>query len=122
MLSARKAAGLTQRQLAERLKTSPSVISQYENGRVEPTVWALARIVEACGSKLRIYLDQSDPNQGDPGLAERRARAKEIMGLRARAHLEADVMWGEPTIMPGFQKAALEAHHKYVSSRNKHPA
>jgi hypothetical protein len=88
---------------------------------VEPTVWALTRIVEACGLKLRIYLDQGDQDQGDPDLDERRARVKEIMGLRARAHLEADTMWGKPRIMPGFQEAALEAHHQYVSSTRRRP-
>ncbi len=109
VLTARRAAGLTQKQLAERLGTSASVISQYENGKVEPTVWSLNRIIEACGWKFRMYLDASEARQVDSGLAERRARAKRIMRLRAQAHAESVKMWGRPQVMAGFQEAALRS-------------
>lgn len=53
---ARRAAGLTQRELAERTGISPSSIARVERGRMEPTLDLLERLVEGCGQELRIQV------------------------------------------------------------------
>ena len=66
---ARRRAGLTQKQLAERLETSQSVIARWERAKVEPSLENLARIVRACGFELRLGIAESDP--GERSLIER---------------------------------------------------
>lgn len=50
--NARKRAGLTQAQLAERLGKSQSEIGRWERGEVQPSFETLQRIVAACGLEL----------------------------------------------------------------------
>lgn len=52
--SARRAGGMTQQQLAERLHTTQSVVSRWERGRDEPRLSTLAAIGRATGRRLRI--------------------------------------------------------------------
>lgn len=66
---ARRRAGLTQQQLAERLETSQSVIARWERGKVEPSLENLERIVRACGFELRLGIGESEP--GERSLIER---------------------------------------------------
>lgn len=54
---ARHRAGLTQVELSERSGVVRPLISQYENGRKDPSVTMLARLVEACGMELRMRAD-----------------------------------------------------------------
>ena len=56
----RKAAGLSQRDLAERAGTKQSSISRIENGRVSPTIHTLEQLVRACGSELLLVTRPSD--------------------------------------------------------------
>jgi predicted nucleotidyltransferase/DNA-binding XRE family transcriptional regulator len=51
---ARQAAGLSQAELARRAGVAQSVISAYENGRREPGMGMLAKLVEAAGHSLRV--------------------------------------------------------------------
>jgi transcriptional regulator with XRE-family HTH domain len=51
---ARRNAGLSQAELSRRSGISVPVLSAYENGRRQPSVAALARIVEACGQELAL--------------------------------------------------------------------
>jgi len=51
---ARLRAGLSQSELARRAGVAQSVISAYENGRREPGVGVLARLVEAAGHRLQV--------------------------------------------------------------------
>lgn len=53
---ARKQAGLTQRQLADRAGVTQSVIAAYESGTREPALPTLAALVEAAGIILTIEL------------------------------------------------------------------
>lgn len=48
----RRAAGLSQAELAERAGTSQPVISAYERGHREPTVPTLRRLLAAAGARL----------------------------------------------------------------------
>ncbi|HEX4216151.1 MAG TPA: helix-turn-helix domain-containing protein [Candidatus Dormibacteraeota bacterium] len=50
---ARKAAGLTQAELAKRARTSQSAINRYEHGRVTPRKRTLERLLDACRRPLR---------------------------------------------------------------------
>ena len=49
---ARRAAGLTMAELAERAGTSKPTVSRYENGLVDPGVETLNRLLHACGQEL----------------------------------------------------------------------
>jgi transcriptional regulator with XRE-family HTH domain len=57
---ARRRAGLTQKQLAERLETSQSVIARWESGRARPSLENLERVVRACGLELRLGIGEAD--------------------------------------------------------------
>jgi ribosome-binding protein aMBF1 (putative translation factor) len=57
MIKARARAGLTQEQLAARLKTKQAVIARLESGRVKPSTRTLERIAQATGHKLRIIFE-----------------------------------------------------------------
>lgn len=52
----RRAAGLTQAQLATRLGCKQSAISRLEGGGVVPDIRTLARIAEVLGKKLTIEM------------------------------------------------------------------
>jgi len=54
---ARSRAGLTQRELAERARTSQSVVARIEGGRTDPSLGTLARLVSACGFEVFTVLE-----------------------------------------------------------------
>jgi transcriptional regulator with XRE-family HTH domain len=58
---ARRRAGLTQRELAERLGTTQSSIARMESGVVSPTFATLRSAIEACGFEIRVGLGEPDP-------------------------------------------------------------
>lgn len=68
IIRARRDAGITQAQLAERVGKQQSVISQIESGRRSPRLETLASIAVALGLRLRVELVQ-------PSEAERTDRA-----------------------------------------------
>jgi ribosome-binding protein aMBF1 (putative translation factor) len=57
LIEARSRAGLTQEQLARRMKTKQAVIARLESGRVKPSTRTLERIARATGHKLRISFE-----------------------------------------------------------------
>ena len=57
LIKARTAAGLSQSQLARRMKTSQSYIARIEGGQVRPSADALGRFAEATGTRLRIVFE-----------------------------------------------------------------
>jgi ribosome-binding protein aMBF1 (putative translation factor) len=57
IIKARARAGLTQEQLAKRMKTTQTVIARLEGGSVKPSTRTLERIAAATGSTLRITLE-----------------------------------------------------------------
>lgn len=57
LIEARTRAGLSQTQLARRMKTSQSYIARIESGRVRPSTGALERYAHATGSRLRILFE-----------------------------------------------------------------
>lgn len=57
LIEARTAAGLTQAQLARRMKTSQSYIARIEGGKVRPSTETLERFAQATRTRLRILFD-----------------------------------------------------------------
>jgi HTH-type transcriptional regulator/antitoxin HipB len=54
MAEARRRAGLTQADLAQRVGTTQSVIARWESGRTLPSARSLQRVAAATGSRLRV--------------------------------------------------------------------
>ncbi len=54
IIEARTRAGLTQQQLAKRMKTTQSVIARLEAGGVNPSTKTLERLAKATGTRLKI--------------------------------------------------------------------
>ena len=57
MIAARARAGLTQDQLAARMKTTQSTIARLESGKSLPSGKTLQRYAEATGSRLKIMFE-----------------------------------------------------------------
>ncbi len=57
LIEARTAAGLSQSQLARRMKTSQSYIARIEGGKVRPSTDALERFAHATRTRLRILFE-----------------------------------------------------------------
>ncbi len=92
--SARKAAGLSQLQLASRAGTSQPAIARYEAGLVSPDLDTLARLLHACGHRLvvdSVPFDPIDLRQLQDSIsmspARRSARNRRVTALAATAAL-----------------------------------
>ena len=57
---ARTGAGLTQRELAQRLGTHQPVVARWESGRTRPDFDTVVRVAEACGMELHVELRPVD--------------------------------------------------------------
>lgn len=57
LITARTAAGLSQAQLAKRMRTSQSYIARIEGGKVRPSTDALERFAQATRTRLRIIFE-----------------------------------------------------------------
>ncbi len=57
MIEARTKAGLTQDQLAARMRTTQTVIARLEGGRVRPSTRTLHRFAKATGTRLKISFE-----------------------------------------------------------------
>lgn len=56
IIGARKTAGLTQQELAERMNTSRSTIARLEGGRTLPSLETVRRVARATGSDIEIAI------------------------------------------------------------------
>ncbi len=61
MMDARARAGLTQAQVAKRMKTTQTVVARLESGRVKPSTRTLERFAHATGHKLIIGFEKAKP-------------------------------------------------------------
>jgi ribosome-binding protein aMBF1 (putative translation factor) len=59
LIEARAKAGLTQEQLARRMKTTQAVIARLEGGRAKPSTRTLERFAAATGTRLRISFERA---------------------------------------------------------------
>ncbi len=57
LIEARAQAGLTQEQLAGRMKTTQSVVARLESGRARPSTQTLERVAAATGTRLKITFE-----------------------------------------------------------------
>ena len=57
LIEARTRAGLSQTQLARRMKTSQSYVARIEGGKIKPSTDALERFAQATGTRLRISFE-----------------------------------------------------------------
>ena len=60
VISARSAANLTQKQLAQRSGVSQANISKIENGNYQPSLSTLKRIADALGKRLVVSFEDSE--------------------------------------------------------------
>lgn len=73
VVTARNAAGLTQRSLAARAGTSAAAINRYERGRSQPDLETLARVLAACGFELRMTMRPRLRADGDVAIEDQPA-------------------------------------------------
>jgi ribosome-binding protein aMBF1 (putative translation factor) len=57
MIEARSRAGMTQEQLARRMKTTQAVVARLEGGGSRPSTRTLERYAKATGNRLRISFE-----------------------------------------------------------------
>ena len=57
LIEARSRAGLTQEQVANRMKTTQAVVARLEGGGSRPSTRTLEKYAEATGSRLRISFE-----------------------------------------------------------------
>jgi len=57
LIAARARAGLSQAELARRMKTTQSAVARLESGRVAPSLATLRRYAEATGSRLKLGIE-----------------------------------------------------------------
>jgi transcriptional regulator with XRE-family HTH domain len=88
--TARARAGFSQRELAERARTSQPAIARYERARATPDLATIERLVGACGLALELKLGR--PVQGDHALIRehlRRSPAARVAANRAATRMYA---------------------------------
>jgi transcriptional regulator with XRE-family HTH domain len=64
LIEVRTRAGLTQEQVARRMKTTQAVIARLEGGGSRPSTRTLERYAAATGSRLRIVFEPEGAPQG----------------------------------------------------------
>ena len=69
---ARRRAGLSQAQLAKRMKTTQSTVARLESGRGKPSTRTLSRFAKATGHRLKISFE---PLRERGGSGKRRVRS-----------------------------------------------
>ena len=57
LIQARIRSGLTQKEVAERMGTTQSVIARMESGKPLPSLRSIQRYAQATGTKIRISLE-----------------------------------------------------------------
>lgn len=86
---ARRRAGLSQAELARRLRTKQPVVARWETGARAPTLETVARAVEACGLALDVAVVERDAGE-DALLREWRALTPTERVRRNQATLETE--------------------------------
>lgn len=86
---ARRRAGLSQRELADRLNTTQSAIARWETGRNVPSFDAVVRAVRAAGLEFHYSIAQPDVDH-DRLLADYRRLSHEDRIADLLARLEAE--------------------------------
>lgn len=70
LLEARKQAGLTQEEVAQRAQLTRATVQNVERGRRDPQGYVLARLAQACGVSIdSLFVRETDnlrPTDADP--------------------------------------------------------
>lgn len=74
----RKARGISLRELARRLDVSPSLVSQIETGKIQPSVRSLYAMVSELGVSLDDVFDSGDPGRLQAGAAGKGGAAPSV--------------------------------------------
>jgi transcriptional regulator with XRE-family HTH domain len=61
LIEARSRAGLTQEEVASRMKTTQAVVARLEGGGSKPSTRTLERYAKATGSRLKISFEPAKP-------------------------------------------------------------
>jgi len=64
LIAARARAGLTQEEVAQRMKTTQAVIARLESGGSKPSTRTLERYARATGTRLRISFEKETGRAG----------------------------------------------------------
>jgi transcriptional regulator with XRE-family HTH domain len=80
ILAARRAAGLTQTELARRMGTGQSVIARWERGHRSPTYETILNALGACGFELSAAITR--------GVVSRRAAIERMLRLSPAERME----------------------------------
>lgn len=82
MRTARKRAGLSQAELADRLSMPRSQIARWEGDTVEPGLATIRRVLRACGFDLSLALIDYEPDE------ERESRLLRLQRLTPQERLQ----------------------------------
>ncbi len=88
LLSARGRAGLTQAQVARRMKTTQTAIARLEGGRVKPSTRTLERYARATGHKLVIGFEPVKEKKAKRIRGPNKETRRAIEGARRRKNVE----------------------------------
>lgn len=80
---ARRRAGLTQQDLAERAGTTQSAIARLETGKSAPSLDTVQRLIRACGLDLEVALVERDDSDA--------SQARRLRGLTPAQRLDRGV-------------------------------
>lgn len=86
IVEARRRAGLTQRELAERAGTTQSSVARWESGRSEPSFANVVRLLRLCGFVLDVHLESYDD-----GLRDDWSQAQRLLQLTPEERLESNM-------------------------------
>lgn len=81
---ARRRAGLTQAELAERLSTAQPNVARWESADMSPSVDMLTRVIQACGLDLLVRLvprESSEWTRVDNSTIDLSERVEKIVGF-----------------------------------------
>jgi transcriptional regulator with XRE-family HTH domain len=101
LVQARRAAGLSQRELAARAGVAQQEIARYERGRVTPSLERLRSLIAACGLELTFGLARADDSY-DHQIAA-------ALALTPAARLDTALRDAQPLRAARAQKAAMSA-------------
>jgi transcriptional regulator with XRE-family HTH domain len=85
VMRARSRAGLTQAQLAKRMKTTQTAIARLESGRVKPSTRTLERLAKATGHRLVIDFEPIRSRKTQRRPAQRTAKSDRERAKRKAA-------------------------------------
>lgn len=96
--AARKAAKLTQEELAEKIGVKRSVISKYENGIIDPSISQVQSIADALGTTM---LDITDFSELSPSMEASIPLLKTLLDIKMAPP-------GETTILSDEERASIK--------------